>query len=201
MQNPTFIRPLAAALLCGLALSACGSDDPTGEPAAADRESANRDAMLAYAKCMRDNGVDMPDPQLGPNGEVNVTIGGGAGGPIDRTKMQAAQEACQGLMEGAFGEPQELTPEQKDAMLAYASCMRDEGIDMPDPQFETGGAVMIGRGPDGGGQGPAFDPQSAEFQAADETCRAEVGDFGRGPGGGPGFSTQGGPGGATEAQP
>jgi hypothetical protein len=145
------------------------------------------DAILAFAECMRDHGVDMPDPQVGPNGEVSIGIAGGVGGP-DRAEMQAAHEACQGLMEGALGEPQELTPEQKDAMLAFAQCMRDNGVDMPDPQFQSGGAVMIGPGPDGG-SGPKLDPESPVFQAAEDACRDLMGEFGRG-GAGPGFSTQ-----------
>src|SRR6185312_5705061 len=56
-------------------------------------------------------------------------------------------------------------------MLAFARCMREHGIDMPDPQFETGGMVMIG-GQDEGGAGPKFDPRSEEFQAAEDGALA-----------------------------
>jgi hypothetical protein len=45
-----------------------------------------------YTKCMRANGVDMPDP--GPDGG----IGGAAGG--DTTKLEAADKICQSKMPG-----------------------------------------------------------------------------------------------------
>ena len=58
--------------------------------------------------------------------------------------------------------------------LAFAQCMRDHGVDMPDPQF--------GGGPGGGGMtiaigGPDsdIDPGSAEFQAAQEACGSAFG--------------------------
>jgi hypothetical protein len=149
------------------------------------------DAILAFAECMREHGVDMPDPQVGANGEISMGIRGDGS---NRAEMQAAQEACGDLMEGALGEPRELTPEQKDNMLAFASCMREHGIDMPDPQFEGGGRVMIG-GPDGE-NGPKIDPESSEFQEADEACRDLLGEFGRGPGG-PSVSS----GGETQVKP
>jgi hypothetical protein len=61
-----------------------------------------------------------------------------------------------------------MTPEQQDAMLAFAKCMRDHGVDMPDPEFGTSGgpAIQIG------GDGIAFD--SPTFKAADEACRSIV---------------------------
>ena len=207
------IRSLLVLLAVATVLAACsgpgaqpsgvatlGSPSPAAAASTAPQSSLDpEEAALAFAECMREHGVDMPDPQVGANGQVNVTIGRGEGEPIDRATMQAAQEACQGLLEGALGEPQELTAEEKDAMLAFAQCMRDHGIDMPDPQFEGGGAVSIGGGP-GECDGPAFDPRSSAFQEAEEACRDELGDFGRG-GNGPGFSTQGGPGGGSEVRP
>ena len=63
------------------------------------------------------------------------------------------------------GGPAQMTPEQQDAMLAFAKCMREHGVDMPDPEFGTAAAaVMIG------GDGIAFD--SPTFKAADEACRS-----------------------------
>ena len=93
MQIPTPIRPLAAALACGLALSACGgNDDPTGEPAA-DRQKANRDAMLAYAKCMREHGVDMPDPKFNGSGGA-VAAQRAPQGEAEKEKFDKANRAC-----------------------------------------------------------------------------------------------------------
>jgi hypothetical protein len=172
----------AAANPSGVASLASESPDP--EASAAPEASVDpEEAALAFAQCMREHGVDMPDPQVGSKGEMTFSIGVGPGN-ADVEKMQAAQEACQDLMPRSMGEPRELTAEQKDAMLGFAQCMRDHGIDMPDPEFENGGMVRIGGGPgSNGGEGPAFDPTSDEFQAAAEECRAQYGDLFPGPGG------------------
>ena len=124
---------------------------------------------------MREHGVDMPDPQVGSNGEMSFSIGAGPG-KLDRSKLQEAQEACQDLMPTGLGKPGDIPQEQRDAMLAFAQCMRDHGIDMPDPQFETGGRVMIG-GPGEDGDGPKFDPQSEDFQAAEDACGDLLGEM------------------------
>ena len=193
-----FVIRMALVVLAIATLAACSgaAANPSGvaslgsqspDPSSSAEPQASMDpeeAALAFAECMREHGVDMPDPQVGSNGEMTFSIGVGPGS-ADVEKMQAAQEACQDLMPRSMGEPRELTAEQKDAMLGFAQCMRDHGIDMPDPVFEGGGMVRIGGGPGtDGSQGPAFDPRSEEFQAASETCRAEFGELM--PGGGPG---------------
>ena len=188
---------LALAALVVVALAACtgaaanpsgvaslGSPTPGADSSAAPEASMDpEDAAIAFAECMREQGVEMPDPKVGPNGEMTVTINGGPGS-LDQEEMQAAHEACQHLMPGPRGEPRELSPEEKDAMLAFAQCMRDHGIDMPDPVFDGGGGVMIGPAPAAGGNGgPAFERDSGEFQEAAEACRELHGDLL--PGGGP----------------
>jgi hypothetical protein len=213
-MEPAVMKPIlrfALAVFAIASLAACsgaaanpsgvaslGSQSPDPETSAEPQASVDpEDAALAFAQCMREHGVDMPDPQVGSNGEFRITVNGGPGS-MDMEEMQAAQEACQDLMPGG-GEPRELTAEQKDAMLGFAQCMRDHGIDMPDPEFEGGGMVRIGGGPgsNGGntGSGPAFDPGSDDFQTAAEACRGEFGEFL--PGGGP--SVDSGP--AVESAP
>jgi hypothetical protein len=55
------------------------------------QEELKRQA-LANARCMREHGIDMPDPQFGPSGEIKQRIGGKIE-PTD-TKFQAAMKAC-----------------------------------------------------------------------------------------------------------
>ena len=100
--------------------------------------------MLEFAECMRDHGVDMPDPQFDGDG--------GGGGMIEMTAdpddegFEEAQEACQPILEDAMGEI-ELDPEQeaemREQLLEFAECMRDHGIDMPDPVFGEDGRVTM----------------------------------------------------------
>jgi hypothetical protein len=129
---------------------------------------------------MRENGVDLPDPGSGGGGPV--TIGGDG---IDMEEMQAAMEACNSLLGDSFGTRAEIDPEMQDTMLEFAQCMRDNGVDFPDPDVSGGG----GRIQIGGAGG--IDPSSDEFQAAQDACQDILGDLG------PRF--QGGPGGGSDS--
>ncbi|WP_181788506.1 hypothetical protein [Streptomyces phytophilus] len=63
-----------------------------------------------------------------------------------------------------------------DQAVEYAQCMRDNGVpEFKDPVQDTGG-VMFNQG--------GFDPESAEFKAAEEACRDKQPQRQGGPGGG-----------------
>ncbi len=134
------------------------------------------DAMLAFAECMRDHGIDMPDPQrVGDRGGAAIELG------VDPSseEFEAAQAACEPLMEDAFGE-MEVDPEEeaemREELLEFSACMREHGIDMPDPVFGENGRVEIRAGEDGAAGPPAeFDDE--EFQAAAEECGRPGGDL------------------------
>jgi hypothetical protein len=183
--------PLVTLMLVVLTLSlaACGgaAAAPSGvaslESAAPDASATPRpsvdpeEAQLAFAECMRENGIDMPDPGGGGGGAL-FRVGGPDG--VDVETFEAANEACRHHLEAVMGEGgQELTPEQRDAMLAFAQCMREHGIDMPDPGTGGPGGVFIGRA--GGGDGP--DPNDPEFREAMDACREHLGDAFPGRGG------------------
>jgi hypothetical protein len=162
--------PLAVA---SVALGACGggaADDATA--GTGDRRAEFREAALKFAKCMREHGVDMPDPKPGEGGRI--TLGGPGMGPEDQPKMEAAQKACQKILESV--RPPEMSAEKeqefKEQALKFARCMREHGIDMPDPQFQGGGR-MTQRMDDG------IDPNSQRFRDATEACgRGQRGGFG-----------------------
>jgi len=133
------------------------------------------EAMLAYTECMREHGIDMPDPQpAGPGGER-----GAIALQVDPSSedFEAAQAACEPIMEDAFGE-MEIDPEReaemREQMLEFTECMREHGIDMPDPVFGEGGRVEISAGEDGQAM-PGDGPDSEEFQAAQEACGGDDG--------------------------
>jgi len=134
-------------------------------------------AMLDFAECMRDHGIDMEDPQFDGEGGGGINL---EATPENEDEIEAAQEACQPLLENARGNV-ELDPEREaelqEQMLAYAQCMRDRGIDMPDPVFSDDGFVVQQAGPGGGSGGdPREDP---DFEAANEACQPDEG-FGPG---------------------
>jgi hypothetical protein len=186
-----------------------GTDGEQAQGAADDGDEEEvtpeerEDAMLEFAACMREHGVDMPDPQVNGDGGVIVKAGGPEGGgppsEAEREDVEAAHEACEPILEDAFADAPELSPEeeaeQRDRMLAFTECMREHGIDMPDPEFGEGPGGMRLRvgGPEG--EAPGFDPESPEFQDAQEACDDELGEGGRGPA----FRADGSGGGSTGA--
>ena len=170
--------PEVASLDEGSATTAAANDDQA-EPTPEDRE----EALLEFAQCMRDHGVDMPDPQISEDGNGGILIEQQAGeGGIDpeSEEFQAAQEECESILEDGMGAI-ELDPEQQaemqERLLEFAECMRDHGIDMPDPVFGEDGRVEIrADAPEGGG-----DPrEDDDFQAAQEECNEDGGMFGPG---------------------
>jgi hypothetical protein len=189
-------RPRSALVVLGLGVAlalgaaACGGS-PEGDGVATlggDRQTGNggggsggngtatkdpQEAALEFAKCMREHGVDMPDPEVDSQGRVRITVGGAGGkGRPDPKKLEAAQQACGHLMRGGGEGPGTLDPKAQDAMLAFARCMREHGIDMPDP---TGDGLTLSSRP---GQGP--DPRSAKFKEAERACDHHLADLGRG---------------------
>jgi hypothetical protein len=162
-----FVRSHAAALLVtgGLALAACGGHD--SEPSA-DRGSnarQEREAALNFARCMREQGIDMPDPQIGEDGTIVQDAPDG-----DRDELRAAQRACRRYRDGGGRAPSVEEREEQQEMLeravAYAQCMREEGIDVPDPTTGEDGKNVIG--------GVGLDRDDPDVSEADEACRSKL---------------------------
>lgn len=153
------VRLLALMGAILLSLAACGGDSGTTTPTLASLSDTSAEgpsdtttttvavdpevAFQEYAACMREHGVEMPDPSTGGGGGV-ITIGGEG---FDLEAMDEAAAACDPILESAFGEF-EMSPDQeaemRDQELAFARCMRDNGVDWPDPtgDFGSGGAVI-----------------------------------------------------------
>jgi hypothetical protein len=165
------VRGLRVAVRClfavaALSLAACGGDEESPAAAAADGPDAStRQAMADFAECMRENGIDFPDPGSGERGRA-VRIEGSP------EKMRKAEEACAEYREKI--RPPELSEEQrggfKEAALAHARCMREHGIEnFPDPQFDADGGAAIQFGP-----GAGIDFEDPDFKAAQEECQGEL---------------------------
>lgn len=166
----TAITGLAAALVL---LTACGGDDDDSGGVASVSESDSESAgdssddavteeeALAYAQCMRDEGIDIPDPTVDEDGEVHWELAEGrVPGEMDPEAMEQAMEVC-GQPPGVDREGQLNEEATQDAMLEYAQCMRDNGYeDFPDPQLGDNQASPF----------PEIDRESPEFEQANEAC-------------------------------
>ncbi|MFD9103175.1 hypothetical protein ACIRSJ_31845 [Streptomyces virginiae] len=155
-----------AAVVTGLTLfaTACANDSsegPEGNSAsgggngsAAGGAGADADRAVKMRQCLREHGVDVPDPEPGqdPRG---MTLGGGA----DPQKMQEAMKACG--MQGP-GSGKEPSQEEKDKELKWIQCMRDNGVALKDPEYNGGArsAVEIPKG------------QEKAFEEAQKKCEA-----------------------------
>lgn len=170
------IRRLALLGASLLILTACGVDDGVAAPTLPSVEAGEtvdltttttepvdpEEAMRLYSECMRDQGIDMPDPTSG-GGVIEISGDGG-----DFEAMDAAAAVCEPILEDAFGEF-EMSPEQQaemlDQELAFAQCMRDNGVDWPDPSGDLSGGVAIQLPDD-------IDPDS--LNAAMSACSSDV---------------------------
>jgi hypothetical protein len=146
--------PIAVA---SIALAACGGgESPEGSGKA--RADA-REAALKFARCMREQGIDMPDPTFGPGGKVENVVRADAAG---KQAMVRAEKACSKYQP----RPPTLSPEDqrefRERALRHARCMREQGINLPDPTFSEGRVQM--RLPDGLG------PENPRFQEAESKC-------------------------------
>lgn len=163
MRRQTF-AVLAVVPILALGLTACGGGgkDPVAKAAAS--KSSDLDAMRKFAQCMRQNGVDMADP-TGDGGRVQMKMSAKPGADSE-AKMKAAEAKCRHFQPNG-GKPVKLKPEDLAKMRAMAKCMREHGVDMPDP--DENGRVTITRRKGTGG--PDMNPDSPTFKAADKACR------------------------------
>ncbi|MFF8836208.1 hypothetical protein [Streptomyces sp. NPDC015130] len=146
---------LAALCLLTTACTADGGGAKDGGEGVSD-EVEQADQALEHRKCLREQGLDVPEPKPGEQG-VGLTIGGDG---MSKEKMEKAFKACQG--KGGAGLGKEPTQAEKDKMIKYAQCMRKNGFDMPDPEFGGGGMTAARPVPQGA--------EAKKFEKADKAC-------------------------------
>lgn len=163
-------RRLAAGAVLAVLAAGCGSPAAGpqvataggGGPAADARTPSvdPQDAMLAFTRCLRENGVEVADP----NEAGGVVVEDGAGqevGGADAGTARKAMEKCQELAPPASGHLGQVDPEAQDRLLRFARCMRDNGVDLPDPDDQ--GKVDLPPVEDG--------PSNDAVRKANEACR------------------------------
>lgn len=129
-------------------VAACGGSSDDGDAVASLENTATtsttagstvsgEDQLFEFVDCMRDNGVDVPDPVVDSDGNV------GFPDDVDPADfqgedVQAAFSECGEFLDLAtlgFGDL-DLT-QLADDLLAFAECMRNNDFDLPDPDFSN----------------------------------------------------------------
>jgi hypothetical protein len=164
---------LGLLFVAGLVLAACTSkhDDDLSETIADNPTEQSDDAtnnpstpgagdpLLDFFQCLRDGGLDVADPEPGdrvslqgvdPNDPAQVAT-------VDncRNTHLAEFDGQMTVGQGNMGDNMS-SPE---ALIAFVDCMRESGIDMPDP--DSDGRLYLPED---------FDPNDREFQAAAQQC-------------------------------
>ncbi|MEV0232523.1 hypothetical protein [Nonomuraea sp. NPDC050786] len=171
------VRVLGALAAATLFLAGCGADDGGGpdvasvsgtgtqsgtQGGASAKPSEDRyQKMLKFAQCMRENGVQVDDPQPGKGIMMKFDKS------IPQEKVEKAQEACKQYAPSGekAGGPD---PKRLEALRRLAQCMRDNGVEsFPDPD---GGAMRI--------TGEVGD--DPDFKSAQQKCQKESAEAGMG---------------------
>jgi hypothetical protein len=157
----TIRHGLPAVLIVGVAglLGACGGSGGNGGGGTGSDDRK----QLAFAACLREAGIDAPDPQHGANGDVKSQIR--VPKSISPRRLEQIQRDC---MRKTGWSPKPLSKEEearnRDRALKFARCMRAHGVDIPDPQATSGGIVVHGR--------PGMTPRSPAFRRAQQACQS-----------------------------
>jgi hypothetical protein len=145
----------------GQGVASAGSGGTSAPPASATQQGTTEEQAQKFAQCMRDNGVDMPDPEPGGG------FGGGAETDIDRNSpaFQKAMDACRSHLPGG-GDLSKLDPKLIDQIRALTQCLRDNGVNVPDPDPNS---PMLGME-----AMQNIDRESPVFKKAMEACKDKV---------------------------
>jgi hypothetical protein len=133
------------AVAAAVVLAACGSNNsssssnssstpPPVAPASTTANAKQTAALVAAAKCIRGQGINIPDPGSTTGSQLSVAqiLAG-----YPHAKVLAAEKACDAQIRAANPAATTLTPAQRQLRLKvadiFAACMRAHGINFPDP--------------------------------------------------------------------
>jgi hypothetical protein len=194
------LKPAAATvllvLLAGLLLAACGGSSKSSSSTAATTSAAAGNARAgagarfgALRSCLQKNGITLPNRTPGGSGAPGSAPGvPGAGGGfvpgsgpqlpkgVTRAQLQAAVRKCGGKGFRRFGGPNGRGGRGQFAAryTKFATCMRNNGVNLPAPNTTGNGPVFSTKG---------IDTTSAAFKSADAKCMKELAPAGAAPGG------------------
>jgi hypothetical protein len=132
MSRKRWPLPALALIAMAVLIGACGSSAPAGSRGA-NNTAANAQKAVKFAECMRSNGVSQfPDP--GASGKLTIDeVANGSSLDPSAPAFKQAISACKDLEPAGFM-GSERSPQQQQAALTFAQCIRANGVpDFPDP--------------------------------------------------------------------
>ena len=113
-------------------------------------ENTDEKAATLFASCMRGNGFDMADPELNSDGTVRwdrfkESLDEGFFNKKN-DKFIDAYEECSSLLKMitlADEKNAEDEIEMQDKLLTFAQCLRDNGLEVHDPDFSEGSRLAM----------------------------------------------------------
>jgi hypothetical protein len=174
-------------LLACLSLAACGSSSgssssttsasasttTTGATGATGAKGPSSGRFAAMRECLQKNGVTLPAFKPGQHGQPQARGPFGAGSAaklpkgVTRAQYEAALKKCGG---GNFagrdrGGARFKSPAVQAALAKFATCLRENGVNVPAPNTSGKGPVFDTKG---------IDTSSAKFKAAEAKCQSDL---------------------------
>ena len=113
-------------------------------------ELTDEEITTRFVECMRDLGFNLPDPELNSDGTVDtITLRQNIANypKFDPSSGRSEIQKCLPVLQGATFARQpspEDVIELQDNLLEFAQCLRDQGVDIPDPDFSNGPRAAMG---------------------------------------------------------
>ena len=113
-------------------------------------QPTDEEITTEFTSCMRDQGFSVADPELNADGTINIekirteirsNVVASVGNNNNTERIQGAFRDCLPILQNAtFAQPREEEDiiVLQDRLLEMAQCLRDDGIDVPDPDFSGG---------------------------------------------------------------
>jgi len=177
---------VGVAVLSLVAVSCSGGDDATPGVATlagtvttiavVESDIDTEQQLLTFVQCMRDEGIDLPDPTVSADGNVQLSPPRDFA-PGDLEEIQLAADNCDEFLEGidlGFNNIDLTTI--TDNLLVFAACMRENGYDIRDPDFSLltpGSGSFPNAGPFGD-----LDFLDPDFVAALPACQSLLANLG-----------------------
>lgn len=160
MPRLSWTTRLTVAALITLMAAACGGDDSSGLATLQGVTTTAPDETITAA------GAEEPTSEVGVarDGEETATSGAvGDTGTDDTAADHSTGDVTRDGETASAGDADDLTDEER--LLEFAQCMRDEGVDISDPD-----PTVFGPGSGGGRPFGGLDFDDADVSAAFEVC-------------------------------